>query len=304
MFRVHSAETVQAGSFILNSFFLSFINDDKNSRFGNDHTWNLGLTYGLNDRLELTAQIVPYQDDQRHSWAPPGETKVGVKWATPLSGQRVQTGLRGFVRLPTAKTANRPFEPYSSGKVALGAVALLSLDIPGRLPLRLNFNFGYLDNDISTFLSRERTDQLLLGVGVKLPIRAIIFYTEYTGEIFFNHDKISFRDNSMRLTHGFKFRVPFNLVLDLGADIGFSNKRQRYPAPLHEYADWKIFMGLSYHFLTSRVWRGVPQTPRIDRKKQQRKLQELRSRRERVDQELNEMLNELEKEVEKEKNEP
>lgn len=294
-FRVYSAETIQAGSIILNSFFLSFINDDETSGFGNDHTWNLGLTYGWTNNLELTMQAIPYQDDQQHNWGPPGDTKLGVKWHLPSSSQRIDTGLRGFLSIPTAKNHNVPFEPFSSGKFSWGVMGLLTFDIPGVLPLKINANFGYLDHDIGTFLSKGSTDQILLGLGFKIPIRAIIFFTEYTGEIFFNNDEISFKDNSMRLTHGFRFRMPFNLVLDLGADISFSRNLKVYPAPLHEYADWKIFAGLTYHFLANRILRFMGNPQKINRKKEERMLEEIKNRREKVEQELDEMLKDLEK---------
>ncbi len=295
LLRVQSARTIQAGSFILNSFLLSYFNDDTQRSLGDDHTWNLGLTYGLSDRLELTAQVVPYQDDQLHSWGPPGDTRLGIKWTTPWSGKRVQTGLQGFVRLPTAKNHNVPFEPFSSGKVAIGAMGLMSVDIPGSVPVKLNINLGYLDHNIETFFSNESIDQILIGAGFKIPIRAIIFYSEYTAEVF-NTTAVDFRHNSMRLTHGFKFRVPFDLVLDVGADIGFSEKLERYPAPLHEYANWKIFAGLSYHFLTGQVWHGISGSRLRESRGDAQRLQELRSQRERVDETLQQMLDELQRE--------
>ncbi len=291
MVRVHSAQNVQAGSVILNSFFQTFINDNDSTGFGNDHTWSLGVTYGLTDKLELTAQIVPYQDDQTHGWGPPGETKVGVKWSSPFSGKRIQTGLHAFFRLPTARKHNLPFEPYSSGSIAFGAMGLFSLDVPGTLPLKLHFNFGYLDNNLATFLQKESTDQVLLGAGIKLPIRAIIFYTEYSGELFVHDSRISFRDNSMRLTHGVKFRLPLRLILDLGADVSFSQSREVYPAPLHEYANWKIFGGLSYHFVPTRLWGAPVRSKRASRTG--RGLQDLRDKRERVNEELDNLLDEL-----------
>ncbi len=63
MFRVFSAQTIQAGSIFLNASYLSFFRSS-----GKDQTLNLGLTYGVTNNVELTALVVPYQDDQKHNW--------------------------------------------------------------------------------------------------------------------------------------------------------------------------------------------------------------------------------------------
>jgi len=300
MLRVQSARTVQAGSFIVNSFFTTFLTDRPNG-VRHDNTWNFGLTYGLTDHLETAVRILAYQDDQRHSYAPPGYTELSVKWNWPFSGKRFQSGVQGRLRLPTAGNNNVPFEPYSSDKVAWGANFLASYNVPGRIPLQLGFNFGYFDHDIGTFLKQGSTDQIIFGVGFKVAARAIIFYTEYTGEVFVNQPGLDFRNNSMRITHGVKFRAPFNLLLDIGGDIGLSRLPNRPTGPVHEYADWKLFAGLTYHFITPRVW-GVlkPRRPRR-RTSGENTLRQLRDRRQNVDETLDEMLRDLEKDQPDEK---
>ncbi len=301
MLRVQSAKTVQAGSFVTNSFFSTFFHKGPQGNVY-DHTWNFGLTYGLTDHLEAAARILAYQDDQRHRYSPPGYTELSLKWNWPRSWRRVHTGVQGRLRLPTAQNNNVPFEPYSSGNVGWGASFLASYDVPGRIPLQLGFNFGYFDHDIGTFLKKGSTDQIVFGAGFKVAARAIIFYTEYTGEIFLNQPGLAFRNNSMRLTHGVKFRAPFNLLLDIGGDVGLSRLPNRPSGPVHEYADWKLFAGLSYHFITPRVW-GILKPRRSFRRgrRNEDSLRQLRDSRQNVDETLDEMLRDLEKEQSQEK---
>ncbi len=293
MLRVQSAQTIQRGSFLVSSFFTTFLKKQA-SGLVHDHTWHVGLTYGLSDRVEVAALIRAYQDDQRHSYAPPGHSELSIKWHWPLSGRRFHTGGQALLRLPTTQYSNVPFEPFSSGKVAWGAKFLTTFDVPGQVPLQLSANVGYFDHNIGTFLTQESTDQLLFGLGFKVAARAIIFYTEYTGEVFIKQQGLGFRNNSMRLTHGFKFKAPFHLLLDLGADFGLSRMPGGRVGPVHEYADWKVFAGLTYHFVTKRVWGNLRAQNHRREKRSDRSIEQLRTRRENVGSELDEILDELE----------
>lgn len=298
MLRVFSAETVQSGAFYLNSFFLSFLNTTRNSGLGKDHTLNFGFTYGLSNSLELTAQLVPYQDDQQHIWGPPGDTQIGLKLRLPLSTSGFITGVRGFLSIPTAQNHNVPFEPYSSDQVSWGVMGLITIDMTNTFPLfplKFHTNVGYLDHNIKTIFSDELTDQLLLGFGFKIPIRAFILYTEYTSEIFVNHDEVRFRDNSMRLTQGFKFVGPLNIIVDLGVDIALSRDLDLYPAPLHKYADWKIIGGLTYQFSAGRVYEKGSRFEKRNRKEEERRVEEIKKKREKADQDLEDLRENLEK---------
>lgn len=293
MFRVFSAQTIQAGSIFLNSSSLSFFNAS-----GNDRTFNLSLTYGVTNNVELTALAVPYQDDQKHNWGPPGDTQLGIKWRLPLASSRFSAGLRGLVILPTALQHNAPLEPYSSDQVAWGIMGLLSFDLTnsfGQLPLKIHANFGYLDHNIETLLSKDGTDQLLLGFGFKFSAHPFIIYTEYTGEFFLGNSAINFGDNSMRLGQGFKFLGPFNLIVDFGLEIGLSRGLKSSPQPLHKYADWKIFTGLAYHFKMRKVHGYAAKETKIDRKKERKALEALKEKRKNVDQDLKEKRKTLEK---------
>jgi hypothetical protein len=304
MLRVFSAETVQRGSIFVNSFYQTFLQTTDSRGYGNDHTLQLGLTYGLTHSLELTAKLVPYQEDQVHSFSAPGDAELGVKWRTPFSTTSVATGLRGFVILPTARSHNVPFEPYSSGKISWGAMAMTTLSLSGRYPLKIYANLGYLDHNLTTFFSNEITDQLLLGFGLKIPIHPFIMFTEYTGEIFINNPAVDFKDNSTRITYGFKFRGPFRTTVDVGVDVGLSRNLNPAPHPLvHDYADWKIFAGFNYQINTARVYGKPPVTAKVNSKEESKILEEIKKKREQAGQELEEMKKKLEEEEKKPENE-
>lgn len=303
MLRVFSAETVQSGTFYLNSFFISFLKGESGSGLGKDHTLNFGLTYGLSSFVELTAQIVPYQDDQKHIWGPPGDTQIGFKFRLPLSTSGIKTGIRGFLSFPTAQNHNVPFEPFSSEQVAWGVMGLITFDMTNTFPLfplKFHTNVGYLDHNINTIFSNEITDQLMLGFGFKIPVQSFIFYTEYTSEIFFNHEAINFRNNSMRLTQGFKFVGPLNIIIDLGVDIGLSQELNNDPAEIvHKYADWKIIGGLTYQFTAGKINSKNTKVSKRNRREEERKLEEIKKKREKTDQDLEKMRKNLEKDSKK-----
>lgn len=297
MLRVFSAESMQTGSLTVNSFVLTFLKDEnKATGLAKDYTFNIGLTYGLSHNLELTSQIVAYQDDQKHIWGPPGDLQLGLKLKLPLSTSAISTGIRGFFSIPTAKNHNVQFEPFTSDIVAWGVMGLISFDMTNSFPLfplKFNINIGYKDNNIKTFFSDELTDQLLLGAGFKIPIRSTIIYTEYTSEIFFNHDAIAFRNNSMRITQGFKFLGPLNLIIDLAVDVGLSRDINDPAQIVHEYADWKIVGGLTYQITTGRF--SGKQTKISKRKlKETEQLEETKSRREKTQKDLEKMRKKLE----------
>jgi hypothetical protein len=257
LMRVYTAEPIGRGQFFINTYFQTFLDradsaKRKNS-LGKDHTLSLGFTLGLSKRTELTVSPILYQDDQKHLWGPPGDMRLGLKYATPLSFGGVSTGLNLFVNLPIAKNHNVAYEPYSSGKFGGGVLGLVTLDMTDAfpvVPLKLYLNFGYFDHDFSTQPFADEQDQYLVGAGVKFPIRSIVFYTEYSGEIFANNPGVSSQENSMRVSQGLKILGPWNFIIDFAADLGLE-KPARALNPLYakykkDYADWKVILGLNY----------------------------------------------------------
>lgn len=303
MFRVYSANTVKPGVLYSNFFSQAFLFRESSAPLGKDYTLSFGFTYGISNYVELTAQIVGYQDDQKGIWGPPGDTQIGMKLQLPFSSSSVMTGLRGFLSLPTAKHHNVAFEPYSSNQVAWGIMGLLTLDMTDTFPLfpfKFHSNFGYLDHNISTFFTDRINDQILLGLGFKFLIKSVILYTEYTAEIFYNNPKVNFRSNSMRLTQGIKFPWILNLIFDVGVDIGLHRQVGNLPASVHEYANWKVIIGTSYVF-TSRSIKKRPSLAKKDLELDKEMIEEIRKKREKAAKELEEIRKKLKKENENKK---
>ena len=255
LMRVLTAEPIGRGQFFINTYFQTFLDPSKrNQSLGKDHTLSLGFTLGVTRRTEITVSPVLYQDDQKHVWGPPGDMRVGLKYASPLSFGAFSTGLHLFANIPIAKNHNIPYEPYSSGKFSGGLAGLVTVDMTDVFPLtplKLYFNLGYQDHDFTDQPFIDEEDQYLVGAGLKFPVRSIVFYTEYTGEIFANNPGVSGKENSTRLSQGLKILGPWNLVIDLAADFGLDKPATEIGVPLYakykkDFADWKVILGLNY----------------------------------------------------------
>jgi len=253
--RVFTAEPIGRGQFFVNAYFQTFLDPSKrNQSLGKDHTLSLAFTLGVTRRLELSVNPIVYQDDQKHVWGPPGDLRVGLKYASPISYRAFSTGLNFFANLPIAKTHNVAYEPYSSGKFGGGALGLVTIDMTDAfplVPLKVYLNFGYYDHSFSGQPFAAEDDQYLVGAGVKFPIRSVVFFTEYSGEIFANNAAISRPENSTRVTQGLKFLGPWNFIIDLVGDLGLDNPVAGVIDPVNakyrkDYADWKITLGLNY----------------------------------------------------------
>ena len=260
LLRTYSAETVGRSKFYINSYFLSFFEtEESQASLQKNHTLALGFTYGLSSKAELYARLTPYQDDQAHIWGPPGDSRLGFKFQTPLSGGIVLSAINLFASIPTGKNHNIPYEPYSSGKFGAAASAILSFDFTESFPLfplKANLNFGYFDQNIKDAPFASPEDQYLLAAGIKFPIRSSILYTEYTAEIFANNPQVTkYSYNSQRITQGFKFLGPWDLIFDIAMDFSLSKKPEggydnKY---LKKYADWKFIVGVNYEMVFKKA---------------------------------------------------
>lgn len=306
LMRVFSAEPIGRSQFFANTYFQTFLDPQKRrGSLGKDHTLSLGFTVGLTHSLELTLLATPYQDDQRHVWGPPGDTHIGLKLALPLKFGGITTGVRGFMVLPTAKNANVPYEPYSSGKPGAGLQALVTADMTQSfplVPLKLYLNFGYMDHMLNDSFFTAEQDQYLLGAGIKFPIRSLVFHTEYTAEIFANNSDLAFAENSSRLSQGVKFLGPWDIIVDLTAEIGLDQPLEVTGVPLYyqkDYADWKVILGFNYQF-TSRASQesSLATGNKRSDERTRRELDEIRGKRESAQQSLQNMEKALEEKSE------
>jgi len=306
LMRVFTAEPIGRGQFFINTYFQTFLDPSKrNQTLGKDHTLSLAFTLGVTRRAELCVNPVLYQDDQKHVWGPPGDLRVGLKYALPLSFRALSTGLNFFASFPVAKNHNVAYEPYSSGKFGGGVLGLVTVDMTDAfpvVPLKMYLNFGYYDHNFSNRPFTSEEDQYIVGVGLKFPIRSIVFYTEYSGEIFANNPAISRKENSMRLTQGLKFLGPWNFIIDLVADLGMDKPVTGMIDPLNakyrkDYADWKITLGLNYQVSGAGGGseRRLTTAARLrEDKRAMQELEQIRAERESADKKLKAMQESLE----------
>ncbi len=305
--RVFTAEPIGRGQFFINTYFQTFLvpsSKRNNLSLGKDHTLSLAFTLGVTRRVELYVNPVLYQDDQKHGWGPPGDLRVGLKYAAPLSFRAFSTGLNFFASFPIAKNYNVAYEPYSSGKFGGGVLGLLTIDMTDAfpiVPLKMYLNFGYYDHNFSGQPFTAEDDQYLVGAGLKFPVRSIVFYTEYSSEIFANNPAISRKENSMRVTQGLKFLGPWNLIIDLVGDLGLDKPVTDVIDPLNakyrkDYADWKITLGLNYQVSAAgSSERRLTTAARLrEDKRAMQELEQIRADRESADKKLKAMQESLE----------
>jgi hypothetical protein len=307
LMRVYTAEPIGRGQFFFNSYFQTFLDPSKRGgSLGKDHTLSLGFTIGLSKRMELMLNPVLYQDDQRHVWGPPGDTRIGLKYATPLAFGSFSTGVGLFIKIPTAQNHNVTYEPYSSGKFGGGILGLVTLDMTEAFPLvpvKLYLNFGYQDHSFGDQFFVDEEDQYLAGVGLKFAIRSLVFYTEYTGEIFANNPAVSGSENSARISQGVKILGPWNIIIDIAGDLGLHEPAAQPISRIYQkdYADWKVIFGINYQLRSSGAGSRPNAANRIrEDRRTAEELDKIRAEREGARESLKKMEESLEEKPPKE----
>jgi len=138
-------------------------------------------------------------------------------------------------------------------------------------------------------------DQTLLSIGFKIPIRSAVLFTEYTAELFLNHENVRWYNNPQRLTQGIRFLAPLGLVCDLGIDVSLSQFDDELADNIFhkEYANWKIFAGLSHRFTLFPYLSRQARLERQRREDETRRLEQIRLQREKAAKELEAMKKKL-----------
>jgi hypothetical protein len=300
--RVLSAEPVLPTDIFVKGTFSMFAEKTGPETLSKYYNANLNATVGLAKYLECFLNIVPYQDDQYHIWGGAGDTRLGLKYLTPITTDAFKLGFMTFYKFPTAEVSNVTYELFSTSKPAWGAEALLTFDFFDVLPsspMKINFNIGYMDHNIRDRFFQAKYDQLLIGSGLKFSIQSSQLYLEYSGEIFFNNPGVvDFSQNSMRLTPGFRFLGPWQKTIDLAFDFSLTSydSLKNTDRSFHkEYFGWKFTIGVTHRF---SVFKYFDQTAKLERKKQLeelRKLEEIRKKREKANQDLKKMKDLLDK---------
>lgn len=305
LLRVMDAGNLRPGMFYVNSNLLTFLKARADNMMIKDHTLTLGLTLGISQTLELIGQLVPYQDDQSH-WGKPANVTLGMKCRL-TSTKWSDYGLAATVIIPTVIDRPVIYEPYISGKYGWQLRGLVAYDlrylIPA-FPMKLYFNVGFFDQDFHDTYFTKDIDQILLGAAIKFPVRSALLYTEYTAEIFINDTTVSYQENSIRVTQGFRFIGPWNLIMDLAVDLSLTHPMPDAHKNVNEYASWKLIIGFAYQKrLYQPLTKEEKQRQKI-REMEEKKLEQIRREREKATRDLEKMKKELERERKKETQSP
>lgn len=276
-----------------------------------DQTASIGITFGFARHFETYLYLVPYQDDHQSLWGPPGDTDLGIKFHLPYSSSAFHVGTQLFASFPTANTPNVPYEPFSTRSVSWGGYLLFTASFAETfpmLPFKLHANIGYIDQAVEDQFFTSEIDQLLLGFGAVFPIRSFQLYTEFTSESFMNQPEIPFSSNSMRVTQGFKFIGPKEIIFDVVFDYGLTNKdsvnalksQSKSSEYVKDYFDWKFSVGATFRFSLNKFFDDSDEEAKKREAEEQRKLDQIKSKRSKADEDLENMKKILEKKRSKE----
>lgn len=312
LYRTLSAEVVGSKNLYVNSYFSSYFIKESESLMAKDHTLNVSATFGFAKHLEASLRIIPYQDDQKSIWGPPGDTQLGLKYHLPFLNSSFHLGLNTFFIFPTARHANVGYEPFSTDKTAWGAHLLMTLSLEKilpTLPIKIHGNFGYIDHSMDDQFFTSEIDQMLLGFGIVFPVRSFQLFTEYTSEVFMNTAEIDYMENSMRATQGLKFLGPKNIIFDLVFDFGLTNKdsisvfkkEHRLTQFMKDYADWKVTVGVTYRFSLNRFFDRGEAEERKQEAEEKKKLDKIKSKREKANDDLDSMKRILDRNIKEKK---
>lgn len=242
----------------------------------------LSLNYGVSDHIELALSPIMYQDTQtgEKKYMIPGDLMLGLKFGSyNLRGSSITWGVSLDTRFPTGKEHNIMFEPYSAGTVSWGFTGMLSYSKDPLYPdedLNVDFNLGYVNhNDVGEKLSgraddpfsvNSMTQQLLYGMGIKIPTPSFDFTVEMYGNSFIQkppNETAYSVENYLYFTPGISYRAYRWLTLKVGADLRLSSNADettyeyigKYSDELPNYPSWRINVGFNVLLLPTSVFK-------------------------------------------------
>ncbi len=265
--------------------------------------WNiqgaLSLNYGVSDHIELAISPIMYQDTQRteKKYMVPGDLMVGLKFGSyNMGGSSITWGISFDARLPTGEDFNLAFEPYSAGTIAWGITTMLSYSKVPLYPdenVNIDFNLSYVNhNDVGQELSQRTNDpysvsrmtqQLLYGLGIKIPTPTFDFTMEMYGNSFIQKppkETAYSLENYFYVTPGINYRAARWFTLKVGADFRLSSDIDettyqyvgRYSDDLPNYSPWRLNLGFNILLLPTKVFKVSEKDILIQKAKGRRQL--------------------------------
>jgi len=240
----------------------------------------VSLNYGVSDHVEFAIAPVIYQDTNRgqYEYLLPGDLMLSLKCGSyNLKGSHLTLGIGFDTKLPTGKTQNLPFEPYSAGKASWGFTGMVSYSKDPLYPendFNVDLNLGYLNhNDVGEKLSdyendqysvSKMTQQVLYGLGFKIPTITFDFTLEMNGCAFIQPPPKQTAysvENYLFLSPGINYKASSWLTLKVGVDLLLSSNKDEttysyineLAGGLPNYPSWRANLGLNVHLLPASV---------------------------------------------------
>jgi hypothetical protein len=189
---------------------------------------------------------------------------LGAKAQLPWRGRWIEPSVLGSLNLPWG-TRGRG---YSSDSIDPALAAVITIPLPDPNPgttASLHFNFGYhfhLDEEGKSFedkptfylepvYPREENDRIDLRTAVEFGSRRVTLFAELLCDDLVA-DEVSFRENPLFLTPGFRAHLWETLAITLGTKIALASddpNTTRFRSPEDLYPDWQLIFGLNWSWL-------------------------------------------------------
>ncbi|MCZ6820774.1 MAG: hypothetical protein O7G31_14990 [Calditrichaeota bacterium] len=251
--------------------------------------WNVSgrvnINYGMGKHFELAVTPIIYQDLNRPSGkvSSPDDLVISVKVGSFNSpGSSLTYGFTLGTRLPLGEVHNVPFEPYASDNVSWGLGGLLSYTTDPLYPeaaTSVHFNLGYWNhNDVGVDLVQggsigtepsTMSQELLYGIGVKVPKDALDFSVELYGNAFLQRppEAAYSRENYLYLTPAVAYKPWKWMTFQLGLDIRLASGQDEtlyapdpngvnrtLPNSQSNYPTWRLHFGSSFSLLPTSIY--------------------------------------------------
>lgn len=242
---------------------------------------SINFNYGINEHIEATIAPVMYQDNHKgdSGFNLPDDLYLGLKFGSyGAKGSALSYGGMLHLRFPTAQKHNVLFEPYSAGTVEWGFIGLLTYSRDPLYPedaLNVHFNLGYLNhNDIGQKFTDNENDtnevlsmsqEMLYGLGVKIPSTQFDFSVELYGNAYIQKPpKTAYSiENYLFLTPGISYKAYRWLAIDVAADLLLTSSdtdETEYlfvskPNGLPNYPSWRVNLGFRITLLPTTAYK-------------------------------------------------
>ncbi len=275
LLRVSSAQTQTRGVLSVSLAGTYYESDDLSSALGVDGpgrytSFHLNASYGVSSWLEAGVDL-PFR---RAAWSGNGfdvsgevldAPRLAAKVGTPLGWSGLSVALEGRFDVPLEQelVVGSPggFSYFVTGGSAADwqVLALTTLDLTDRFPLRVHVNVGWAFNDEkrgrrfypgyyleSAADASGSNDELLLRGAVEFPGRTVDLFTEFVSDLSRNEETIAAKENPLSVTPGVRIHVG-GVSAAVGFTVGLSGNDATTTFDPHDaFPDWEVSASIGY----------------------------------------------------------